>query len=144
MGGEAAEVDAGAVRSGGDRSGDRLSVDVAQVFQRQACGGEGCVELRERGAAEDADQTAVVVNIGNAGQLVEADLSVAAISVNEWPAPTGFTGRPACDADVISWTRSSTISGLATRRGVLVTLRDQFLPFLFSPEAHPKFCPSPR
>ena len=56
LGGEAAELRAGAVRAGRDRAGDGLHVDVAEVGHRQAEVPQRLVELVQPGAGEHGDQ----------------------------------------------------------------------------------------
>jgi len=67
LGRDAAEAGAGAMGPGGDRTGDRLRVDVAEVRHRQAQGVERGVQFLDRGAGTDGDKRGVQVRGYHAG-----------------------------------------------------------------------------
>ena len=60
-------------RAVGDRPRDALSVDVAQILQRQPCSSKRDIEFCNRGASEDSNQPSVVVDVGQPAQPVKAE-----------------------------------------------------------------------
>ncbi len=61
---------AGAVGGGGDRAGERLGVDVAEVLQREPVLGQARGELADRDAGLDAHQPGGAVDVENAREAV--------------------------------------------------------------------------
>jgi len=60
------------VRRGGDRAGDRLLVDVAQVGHRQAVLGQRLAEGVHPNAGLDADQAAARIGVEQRAHAIEA------------------------------------------------------------------------
>ncbi len=73
LGGDVAQLRAGAVGAGGDRPGDRLAVDVAEVLHRQAEPVQLLVEVGEHGARADLDQAGCGVGVDRAAERGEVD-----------------------------------------------------------------------
>ena len=70
--GDVAQRHTGAVRGGGDRAGDRLLVDVAQVGHRQPVLGERLAEGVQADTGLDADQAAARVGVQQRAHAIEA------------------------------------------------------------------------
>ena len=73
LGAEGGLVTAGAVGPGGDRAGEGLLLDVAEVVQGQVEARESPVQLVQRGAGECGDCHRVVVHTDDAAQAVGAE-----------------------------------------------------------------------
>ncbi len=71
LGRDVAQARAGAVRGGGDRAGDRLGVDVAEVLQRQSVAGQQAVQLTDRDAGLDAHEPGGVIDVEDALEAVQ-------------------------------------------------------------------------
>ena len=142
-----AEARAGAVRAGGDRAGDGLPVDVAEVLQGEPGRRSSRVEHVQRWSRRDRDQAARRGRREDAGQPVEPQLHARRwrrAAVNEWPAPSGLTRRPALGRRGHHRRTTSTDVG---RVGDLRGARRVTLPAQLRQcrrYGHPKFFPSPR
>ena len=73
LGGDVAQLGAGAVGAGRDRAGDRLAVDVAEVLHRQPEPGQFLVEVGEHGPGADLDQARGGVGVEHALQGLDPD-----------------------------------------------------------------------
>jgi hypothetical protein len=73
LGGEVAKTRAGAVRRGGDRPGDALRVDVAEVLHRQPVLAQTTAELADRDARLHAHEAARAIHLEHAAHVLERD-----------------------------------------------------------------------
>ena len=75
LGRDVAQARPGAVRGGGNRAGDRLRVDIAEVLQRQSVAGQQAVQLTDRDAGLDAHEPGRVIDVEDALAAVEPQLN---------------------------------------------------------------------
>ena len=73
LGGDVAQLRAGAVGAGRDRPGDRLAVDVAEVLHRQPEPVQLLVEVGEHRARPDPDQARGRVGVDHAAERGDVD-----------------------------------------------------------------------
>ena len=113
--------------AGGDRAGDRLPVDVAEVVQGQPEPEQPVVEDVQGVPASTvtviASRSTRAPRRSRSGRSSRP--SARAMSVNEWPEPTIFTVRPWRRAATTASTTSAVLEGDSTWAGRAVVRPDQ-------------------
>ncbi len=126
---ETGESRPGAVCSGGDRSGDGLDVDVAEIGQRETECPQMLAQVMQRVPARTLTSAPVAVGDTVSIPVIRSSdrrvPSVTATPVNEWPAPTALTRRPCSAARAIAVASSAVLSGVSNRYGLEDSVRAQ-------------------